>query len=88
MLDSFKLLEEDDLENEIFPILCPRAREPTSFWRENVIAMHRHSTTSFSENVLVAKTSYQMLGISSFSDREKALPCSPEIIVSELAFVA
>ena len=33
----------------------------------------RHSTTSFSENVVVAKTSYQMLGISSFSDRERAL---------------
>ena len=31
-------------------------------------ASRRHSTTSFSENVLVAKTSYQMLGILSFSD--------------------
>ena len=26
---------------------------------------HRHSTPSFSENVVVAETSYQMLGISS-----------------------
>ena len=46
---------------------------------------HRHSTTSFSENVVVAKTSYQMLGVSSFSDREGALPPSREISV--LTFV-
>ena len=46
---------------------------------------HRHSTTSFSENVVVAKTSYQMLGILSFSDRERASPPSTEIIV--LTFV-
>ena len=40
---------------------------------------HRHSTTSFSENIVVAKTSYQMLGILSFSKRERALPPSTEI---------
>ena len=45
---------------------------------------HRHSTKSFSENVVVAKTSCQMLGILSFSDREKALPTSTEI--KELTF--
>ena len=33
----------------------------------------------------MAKTSYQMLGILSFSDRERALPPSTEI--SELTFV-
>ena len=33
---------------------------------------HRHSSTSFSENVVVAKTSYQMLQILSFIDRERA----------------
>ena len=32
----------------------------------------RQSTASFRENVVVAKTSYQMLEILSFSDREKA----------------
>ena len=43
--------------------------------------------TSFSENVVVAKTSYQMLGILSFSDEERALRLSTRI--SELtAFVA
>ena len=46
---------------------------------------HRHSTTSFSENVVVAKTSYQMLGILSFSNLERALPPSTEI--TELTIV-
>jgi len=31
-----------------------------------------HSTTSFSENVVVAKTRYQMLDVLSFCDRERA----------------
>ena len=39
------------------------------------------STTSLSENVIVAKTSYQMLEILSFSDQERALPPSTEISV-------
>ena len=40
---------------------------------------------SFSENVLVAKTSYQMLGILSFNDRERVLkPPSTEISVLTL----
>ena len=37
------------------------------------------STTSFSENVVMAKKSYQMLGILSFSERERASPPSTEI---------
>ena len=45
----------------------------------------RYSTTSFKENVVVAKTSYQMLGILSFSGRERALPPSKEISI--LTFV-
>ena len=32
----------------------------------------RQSTASFSKNIVVAKTSYQMLEILSFSDRERA----------------
>ena len=40
---------------------------------------HRHSTTSFSENVVEAKTSYEILGILSFSDQKRALPPSTEI---------
>ena len=45
----------------------------------------RHSTTRFSENVVVAKSSHQMLEILSFSDRERTLPPSTEISV--LTFV-
>ena len=60
------------------------AREPTSFWREKSDSC-RHSTTSFGENVVVAKKSYQMLGILSFSDRERAL--SPSKEMSVLSFV-
>ena len=41
----------------------------------------RHSATSFSEKVVVGKTSYQMLEILSLSDRERALPLSMEISV-------
>ena len=46
---------------------------------------HCHSTTSFSENVVVAKTSYQMLGILSFRDRWEGFNTSTEISV--LSFV-
>ena len=58
--------------------------------RTNVILVgrrdsRRHSTTAFGENIVMAKTSYQMLGILSLSDRERALPPSTEI--SELTFV-
>ena len=56
--------------------------------RTNVILVgkcdsHRLSSTSFSENVLVAITSYQMLGILSFSDRER----SPSTEIRVLTFV-
>ena len=46
---------------------------------------HRHHITSFSENVVEAKKSYQMLGILSFSDQERASP--PPTKISELTFV-
>ena len=59
------------------------ARKPTSFWRENVVAVVS-STTSFSENVVMAKISYQMLRILSFSDRERASTPSTEISVLTL----
>ena len=49
------------------PILTPITTH------ENVEALII-STTSFNENDVVAKTSYQMLGILSFSDRERAKP--------------
>ena len=74
-LESFRFYEEDDYEIEmIFPILSIGSARV----RENVIlagkcGSHRHSTTSFSENVVVAGKSYQMLGILSFSNREREL---------------
>ena len=48
------------------------AREPKSFWRENVVdGVMITLSSSFSENVEVAETSYQMLVVLSFCDREK-----------------
>ena len=60
--ERFRFWDEDDYENEIFPIL---SGEPA---RTNVILAgkcrsRRQSTTSFSKNVVVAKTSYQLLEI-------------------------
>ena len=62
-----------------------RTREPASFLRENVVAVLILLATSLNENVVFAGTSYQMLGILSFSDRERASPPSTEI--SALTFV-
>ena len=41
----------------------------------------RHSTTSFSENVEVAETRYQMLTVLSFRDRERVQPSSLKVTV-------
>ena len=45
----------------------------------------RHSTTSFSANVVVAKTSYQMLEVLSFCDGESEKP--PSLKVTVLTFL-
>ena len=47
-----------------------RAREPASFWRENVIAVV--ILLRFCENDLVRERSYQLLEVLSFRYREKA----------------
>ena len=60
------------------PLSSARPRLPTSFWRENCGSRRQ---SSFSKNVVVEKTSYQMLEILPFSDRERALPLSTEINV-------
>jgi len=76
MIESFRFYkDEDDYENEIFPV------GSSAHVRTNVILAgkcdsHRHSTTSFSKNVVVEKTGYQMLGMLTFSNRERALPPS------------
>ena len=55
----------------MFSILsCARVR--TNVILAEKCDSHRHSSTSFSENVVVARTSYHMLEILSFSDRERA----------------
>ena len=72
-LESFRFEDEDDYENEIFLILSSaRARARTNVILAGKFGSRRHSTTNFSEKVVVAKTSYQMLEILSFSDRERA----------------
>ena len=50
------------------------AHEPASFWQENmenVVAVVNNYTMSFSENVKVAETSYQMLEVLSLCDRQR-----------------
>ena len=60
-LEGFRLWDEDDFEDEIFSVLSSALA-----WT-NVISAgkrgSRHRTTSFSENVLVAETSYQILKV-------------------------
>ena len=58
-------------EDEIFSILSS-ARARTNVILAGKCGSLRQSTTSFSENVVVAKTSYQMLKILPFNDRERA----------------
>ena len=70
-LESFRFLDEDDDENKIFSILRS-ARARTNVILAGKYDSRRQSTTSFSKNVVVAKTSYQMLEILPFSDRERA----------------
>ena len=60
--------EEDDNENEIFAILSS-ARGQTDVILAGICGSRRHTTMCVSENAVVAKTSYQILGILSFSDR-------------------
>ena len=59
LLESFIFRDEDNYEYEIFTILSI-----SHAWTNVILAekrdSRRHSTTSFSENVIVAGTSYQM----------------------------
>ena len=63
---------------EIFSIL-----NSTHMWDSVIWVGKRdsryHPTSSFSENVIVAETSYQMLEVLSFCDRERASPRPPFI---------
>ena len=46
----------------------------------------RHSTTSFSESVVVAKTSDKILEVLAFFNRERSQP--PSIMIAVLTFLA
>ena len=63
--ENFMFWDEDVYKNEIFPILSS-ARARTNVILAGKYGSRRQSTTSFGENVIVAKTSDQMLEILSF----------------------
>ena len=61
-IESFRSWDKDDYEYEMFAVLSS-ARAWTSVILTGKRDSHRHSTTSISENVLVAGTSYQILEV-------------------------
>ena len=70
-LESFRFYDEIDYEYEIFSILSS-----TLSWTNAILAgkrdSRRHSTTSFSENVVVVRTNHQMLKVLAFCNRERS----------------
>ena len=78
--ESLRFEDKGDYEGEFFPILSS-AHARTNVILAGEFGSRRQSTTSFSEKVLVAKTSYQMIEILLFSGRERALSLSMEISV-------
>ena len=59
VVEIVRFLDKDDNEKKIFPIPSMCAREPSSFWREYVIAV----VMLLSLSVVMVKISYQMLEI-------------------------
>ena len=71
-LENCLILETgDDHEGENFSILIS-VRAWTSVTLAGKRYSHRHSTTSFSQNVVVLEASYQMLEVLLFCDQERA----------------
>ena len=70
-LESFRFSDKYDYVYEFFSILSS-ARARTSVILAGKRGSRRYSTTSLSENVEMAETSYQMLEVLSFFDREGA----------------
>ena len=60
IIKTFRFYDDDVYKDEIFSILSI-ARMNISVILAGKLDGHRHSTASFSENVIVAETSYQML---------------------------
>ena len=58
--ETFRFYDDDVYKDEIFPILSI-ARMNTSVILAGKLDGRRHSIADFTENVIVAKTSYQML---------------------------
>ena len=56
-IDSFRLSDEDDKENEFFSILNNAHARTNAILARRCDSYH-HSTTSFNENVVVAKKSF------------------------------
>ena len=71
LLESLRFWDEDEFEYKIFSILSI-AHPWTSVISAGKSDSRRHSTTSFSENVVVVGTSYQMLDVLSFCYRVSA----------------
>ena len=67
---ELQILKDDD-EYDDFLNTKQVARAQTNVILAGKCDSNRHSTTSLSEYVVMAKPSYQMLGILSFGDREK-----------------
>ena len=61
-IESFRSWDKDDYEYEMFSVLSS-ARAWTNVILAGKRGSPRHSTTSISENVLVAGTSYQILEV-------------------------
>ena len=60
IIESFRFSDEDDYECEISSVLSYLRRQRHFGGKRG---NRRHSTTSFSENVVVAGTSYQILEV-------------------------
>ena len=69
-LETFRFWDEYENQYEIFSIISS-----VHAWTNAILAgklgNRRHSTTRFSEIVEVGKTSYQMLEVLSFCNRER-----------------
>ena len=61
-LETFRFWEEYDYEYEIFSMVSSARAWAGVIWAGKR-GSRRHSTTSFSESVIVARTSYQMLEV-------------------------
>ena len=74
----------DEYDNEYYEIFS--VLSSACAWTNVILAgkrgsPRRHSTTNFSENVEVEKTSYQLFEALSFCDRESAYTSSLEVTV-------